>query len=364
MISVAARNSSFSYKGTKSKVQQVASELGVDYVLEGSVRKAGNRIRVTAQLVDGKTDSHVWAERYDRGFDDIFDVQDELTRAIVVTISQRIEADSLDRARRKPPHNMDAYDCVLRGRELWLARRDRKGTAEARRYLGKAIKLDPDYAAAWGELAGVHFMEWNGAWTSAPQESLRLGLQCAEKAFALDPNDTAIVQRLGLIQCFTGNMENGWRLFKRALELNPHDPESLSRAGLALTLMGRHTEAMVHLERALTLDPIGYSAAEWFLGIACFADRQYGKAIDTLSSSRAGLAEVQAWLAAAYSQAGQLEEAISHGDKYLQAATAEMQGNQAEIPESWCAFLAERVPFKQDSDVAHFMEGLCKAGIG
>lgn len=362
MISVASRNSSFSYKNTKPKIQNVAAELSVDYVLEGSVRKARNRIRVTAQLVDGVTANHVWAERYDRSFDDIFDVQDELTRTIVATISRRIETDLLERAQRKPPDNMDAYAYVLQGRER-LKRRDRESTARARKCFEDAIKLDPDYGVAWAELAGVCMYEWNGAWTSSPEESLRTGLQYAQKAFSLDPNDPRIVLRLGFNQFFAGHLEPALQLFKRALELNPHDSEALCRVGLALTFLGRHAEAIDHLEQALELDPFGNSFTEWYLGIAYFSDRQYGKSIETLRSCRAELAEVQAWLAAAYGQAGRLEEALNQGEKYLQAAREEMQENQAQLPKSWCTFLAARGPFKRDTDMDHFMEGPHKAGL-
>ncbi len=240
---------------------------------------------------------------------------------------------------------MDAYDHVLRGRDR-LDRRDREGTAEALGYFEKAVELDPNYAVAWAELAGAHMYQWNGAWTSSPKESLRISLQYAQKAFLLDPNDTRIVLRLGFNQFFVNDLDHALQMFKRALELNPHDSEALCRIGLALAFMGRHAEAIDHLEQALELDPFGNSFAEWYLGIAYFSDRQYAKAIETLKSCRAGLAEVQAWLAAAYGQAGRLEEALIQGEKYLRAAREEMQGNRAQLPESWCAFLAERGPFK------------------
>ena len=362
MISVASRNSSFSYKQPRSRIQHLAAELRVHYVLEGSVRKAGNRVRVSAQLIDGVTESHVWAERYDRSFDDIFEVQDELTRTIVATISRRIETHSLERAQRRPPDNMDAYAHVLRGRER-INRRDRESSMQARECFEKALDLDPSYGMAWAELAGVYMYEWNGAWTSSPEESLRKSLQYAHKAFTLDPNDPLIILRLGFNQFFAGELEPALQLFKRALELNPNDSEALCRVGLVLTFLGRHAEAIDHLEHALALDPLGNSVTEWYLGIAYFSDRRYAEAIETLKSCRAGVAEVQAWLAAAYAQGGMSEEALNQGVKYIAAAQEEMRENQARLPESWCAFLSARGPFTQNADMEHFIHGLHKAGL-
>lgn len=362
LLSVAARNSSFAYKGANPNIQDVATELHVDYVLEGSVRRAGQRVRVTAQLLESSTGNHLWAERYDRSFDDIFDVQDELTRTIVANLSRRIETDALERARRKLPNNMDAYDCVLRGRAK-LDRRDREGTADARAYFEKALEMDPEYALAWTGLAGALSWEWNGAWSPSPEESFRASLEAAQKAFSLDPNDPRIVARLGTMQLLFGNLEHALQLCRRALDLNPNDSEALCQVALVLTYMGRHTEAIEHLEQAKALDPFGYSLIEAVLGIAYFCDQQYTKAIECIRSCRAGLAEVQAWLAAAYAQGEQLDEAVNQGERYLQAVREEMQENQAQIPESWCQFLAERNPFQQQADMDRFMEGLRKAGL-
>ncbi len=362
MISVIARNSSFTYKKKTVKVEEAAMELGADYVLEGSVRKAGNRIRVTAQLVDGKTANHLWAERYDRDFDDIFDVQDELTRRIVATISTRIEFDALERAKRKAPTNMDAYDHVLKGREL-MDRRSRTLLAEARSHFEKAIELDPEYSHAWTELSGAHLYEWNGAWTASLEESLCRAIECAEKAVLMDQNDGRALSRLGFNHFFNGDLDQAWRLIERALELNPNDVEALSRSGLFLTFMGKNDEAIERLEHSLQLDPFGNSVTEWYLGIAYFMARRYKEAIGSLKGSRLGLAEVQAWLAATYAQAGLTEQAKVEGAAYMRAALEEMKGNDAEPPASWIEFLAERGPFLNKDDMDHFVDGLRKAGL-
>jgi adenylate cyclase len=362
MISVIARNSTFTYKKQAVKVEEAAKELGADYVLEGSVRKAGNRIRVTAQLVDGKTANHLWAERYDRDFDDIFDVQDELTHRIVAIISTRIEFDALGRAKRKGPTNMDAYDYVLKGREL-MDRRSRTSTAEARNHFERAIELDSEYSYAWTELAGAHMYEWNGGWTESPENSLCRAMECAQKAVLMDQNDGRALLRLGFNHFFNGDLDQAWRLMDRALELNPNDAEALCRIGLCLTFMGKNDEGIERLEQSLQLEPFGNSVTEWYLGVAYFITRRYREAIGALKGSRAELAEVQAWLAAAYAQAGLTEQAKVEGATYLRAALEEMKGNDVEPPASWIEFLAERCPFLNKDDMDHFVDGLRKAGL-
>ncbi len=362
MISVIARSSTFTYKKQTVQVEEAAKELGADYILEGSVRKAGKRIRVTAQLVDGKTANHLWAERYDRDFDDIFDVQDELTRRIVATISTRIEFDALERAKRKVPTNMDAYDHVLKGREL-MDRRSRTSTAEARNHFEKAIELDSEYSYAWTELAGAHMYEWNGGWTASHEDSLCRAIECAEKAVLMDQNDGRALSRLGFNHFFNGDFDQAWRLIDRALALNPNDVETLCRIGLCLTFMGRNDEGIKRLEHSLQLDPFGNSLTEWYLGVAYFVTRRYREAIGALKGSRAGLAEVQVWLAATYAQAGLTEQAKTEGAAYLRAALEEMKGNDVEPPASWIGFLAERCPFLNKDDMDHFVDGLRKAGL-
>ncbi|MFT7533230.1 MAG: adenylate cyclase, partial [Gammaproteobacteria bacterium] len=318
MISVIARNSSFSYKNQSIKVTDAARELGADYILEGGVRKPGNRMRVTAQLVDEASAKHLWAERYDRGFDDIFDVQDELTRQIVAIISSQIEINGLEQAKRKVPSNMDCYDHVLKGREL-VDRRSRSATIAARQHFEKAIELDAEYSYAWTELAGTHMYDWNGAWSAVPEDSLRQATTCAERAVNLGKNDGRALLRLGFIRFFDKDSESAWRLLNRALELNPNDAKALCRIGLCLTFTGKIDKGIDSLEQSLQLDPFGNAGTEWYLGIAYFMALRHTEAISTLKGCRTGLAEIQAWLAATYAHAGLIDKAKLTAENYLSA---------------------------------------------
>jgi adenylate cyclase len=184
---VISRNSTFVHKGKAVKVQEVAREFGVDYVLEGSVRKAGDRIRVTVQLIDGQTDRHIWAERYDRKLEDIFAIQDEMTRAIVATLPGRVEAATHDRAKRKPTDNMAAYECVLTAKVLHH-RSIREDNAEAQRLLDRALALDPNYAHAHAWKGCVLGQMWTYGWCADRDGTFQQVAAELETALALDDN--------------------------------------------------------------------------------------------------------------------------------------------------------------------------------
>src|SRR5262245_49801090 len=188
---VISRNSSFKYKGKAVNVQQVARELGVQYVLEGSVRKAGNRVRITAQLIDAETDRHVWAERYDRELEDIFAIQDQVTSAIVSTLPGRVEAASRDRAAHKPTANMAAYECVMAGKTLHH-RSTKADNTEALRMLARAIELDPNYGHAHAWRACVLGQAWIHGWRQDREATWNEVVSELEIALALDERDSEV----------------------------------------------------------------------------------------------------------------------------------------------------------------------------
>jgi adenylate cyclase len=287
---VISRNSAFKYKGQSVNVGEIARELGVQYVIEGSVRKAGNRVRVTAQLIDAEADRHIWAERYDRELADIFAIQDELTSSIVAVLPGRVEAATRDRAARKPTQNMAAYECVLAGK-LLHHRSSREDNAKALDLLARAIALDPNYAHAhaWRACtlgqAWVHgWLDWNleqardaiGGELSIAQAlddndsdvhrifaALYLAFDDHEKsvyhqgrALGLNPNDDLIVVQQGEILTWLGQPEEGIDWIKKAMRLNPYHPERFwGHLGRAYFVAGRHAEAIDALKRMTAPDP-------------------------------------------------------------------------------------------------------------
>ena len=234
---VISRNSTFVYKGKAVKMQEVARELGVDYLLEGSVRKSGDRIRVTVQLIDAETDRHIWAERYDRELEDIFAIQDEMTRAIVATLPGRVEAASHDRAKRKPTDNMAAYECVLAAKVLHH-RSTREDNAEAQRLLDRALALDPNYAHAHAWKACVLGQTWVYNWCADRDATFQQVAAELEIALALDDNDSDVHRILAALNVNREDHDKAAYHQERALALNPNYDLVVVQQGELLTWLG------------------------------------------------------------------------------------------------------------------------------
>src|SRR5229473_222807 len=239
---VISRNSTFVHKGKAVKVQEVAREFGVDYVLEGSVRKAGDRIRVTVQLIDAETDRHVWAERYDRKLEDIFAIQDEMTCAIVATLPGRVEAATQDRAKRKPTDNMAAYECVLTAKVLHH-RSIREDNAEAQRLLDRALALDPNYAHAHAWKACVLGQTWIHEWCENRDATFQQVAAELEIALALDDNDSDVHRILAALNLTREDHDQAAYHQERALALNPNYDLVVVQQGELLTWLGRRRRA-------------------------------------------------------------------------------------------------------------------------
>ena len=274
---VIARNSSFTYKGKSVHMKQVAEELGVRYLLEGSVRKSGDRVRITAQLNDVATGSHIWAERYDRDLADVFAVQDQITEAIVAAIEPQIYAAENFRARSKPPNSLDAWDLVMRA--LWhYWRVTRQDNIVAQALLEKAITIDPNYGQALSVLAtshmsGVH-LGWAELGSTAP-----IAERAALAAVAADSEDSWAHNALGSVYFSTRRLEDSLAEFELALQLNPNFSLAQGYYGLALSYCGRWQEAHEAAQRAIRLSPRDPSSAIYY-GIAAYAQfvgRNYSK---------------------------------------------------------------------------------------
>ena len=252
---VIARNSTFTYKGKPVKVQRVALELGVRYVLEASIQRAGDHIRVNAQLIDASTGNHIWAERYDRELGDIFALQDEITETIATAIEPEIGAVERERARRKPPDSLDAWTLYQRGLWHFYGEPTRDGLAEARRLFERACDLDPGFAAAFADLAWAHTVEVTLGLTADPEASSEDATRAAETAVALDARDPAGRFALGRVHMLRHAYGRAIAEMEAALDLNPNFDRAYYGLGMALMYGGRPEESIPQFERAMRLSP-------------------------------------------------------------------------------------------------------------
>jgi adenylate cyclase len=251
---VIARNSTFAYKGQAVDVKRVGRELGVRYVLEGSVRKAGQRIRVTAQLIEAETGNHIWAERYDRELEDIFDLQDELTEAISAHVDAELAGSERGQAHKKTTANLDAWELYQRG--MWhYYKFSRDDTAEARRLFQLASERAPEFASAYAGLGFIAFAETIFGYAQDRVTTLEQGLRDAEKALTLDDRDGYGHYALGRVCMVLGERDRAISALEKSVDLNPSAAQSYYGLGMALYWFGRSEEAIPMLGQAIRLSP-------------------------------------------------------------------------------------------------------------
>jgi TolB-like protein len=353
---VIARNSSFIYKGRAVHIRQIADEVGVGYVVEGSVRKGGDRVRITAQLNDVATGSHIWAERYDRKLADVFAVQDEITEAIVAAIEPQIYAAENFHAQRKPPNNMDAWDLVMRAlSHYWRVTRQDNLVAQA--LLEKAIAIDPNYGQALGVLAASHTFSAHMGWADMAAVA-PLAERAALAAILSDSEDPWAHYALACVYLYNRRFEDSLAEFELALRLNPNFSLAQGYHGLALSYCGRWQEGIVAARRALRLSPRDpYSAI--YCGIAAYA-HYVGKDYDeAMRLSREGIRQRSDFvgahrvLTAAAGMAGQPEVGT--------AALQELRRAQPNISLAW---IAREMPIQQSAELQLYLEGFRRAGLG
>jgi len=351
---VIARNSTFTYKGKPVKVQQVAEDLGVRYVLEGSVRKAGDKVRINAQLVDATTGHHLWAERFDGTLGDIFSLQDRFTQKIVAALAVKLTADDESLLARRGTDNVEAYDAFLQGLEHHNLN-TREDVVKAVEYLKKAIELDPDFARAHAQLASTYQLiitrRWDVdlGWTDA--RSLRWKhLQIAME------NPTPLALRTSAkFRLYRRQYDEAIAETERAIALDPNDADSYWSMGFVLTYAGRSAEAVDPFKTAMRLNPYYPGWYPYFLGVAQYCLERYEEA--ATSQERAFKVDPNSsawWLAAAYAQLGRGQEAADALAKYI-----EKRGWGLPLVESTFRYQ----PFKNQSDLDRFAEGLVKAGL-
>ena len=352
---VIARNSSFTYKGKAVLLNQIAEELGVRYVVEGSVRKGGDRVRITAQLNDVETGSHIWAERYDRDIADVFAVQDEITEAIVAAIEPQLYAAENFHAQRKAPDSMDAWDLVMRAlSHYWRVTRQDNVVAQA--LLEKATAIDPNYGQAHGLLATSHTFGAHMGW-----EDMASVVPVAERgalaAIRADSEDPWAHYALGNVYLFTRRFDDSLAEFELALQLNPNFSLAQGYYGLVLAYCGRWEEADVAARRALRLSPRDPFSAI-YCGIAAYSQyiaRNYDDAMQLAREAirqRADFVGGHRVYTAAAAMAGQ--------QRVAQAALADLRRAQPNISIEW---IAKEMPFQHDADRQHYLEGFRRAGL-
>jgi adenylate cyclase len=348
---VISRNSSSAFKGKSVNLRDVARELGVQFVLEGSVRKAGNRVRVTVQLVDAELDRHIWAERFDRQLEDVFAIQDEVTASIVSTLAGRVEAASRERAKHKPTDNMAAYECVLAGKTLHH-RRAREANAEALRLLERAIELDPDYAHAHAWKACVLGQAWLNGWVTDREATWHKVIAELEQALALDDNDSDVHRILAAVNLMRGDHEQAFYHQSRALQLNPNDDLIVVQQGEILTWHGRAEEGIAWVQKAMRLNPYHPERFWSHLGRAFFVARRYAEAVEALHHLPQPDPSQQALLAAAHVELGNEGAARKHAGELLR------RDSNFHLR----SYMAGQY-FLKDEDRQHYREALLKAGI-
>ncbi|MEP1199776.1 adenylate/guanylate cyclase domain-containing protein [Tateyamaria sp.] len=303
---VVARNSSFHFRDSDLTEGEIAAKLGVQYLVEGSVRRAGNRVRISVQLIAAESGKHIWAERFDRELEDLFTVQDEVTQSIVAVLPGRVQHDVADRIGHKPTENMKAYELLLKGKAL----RDglnAKDNAQAKSCFEKALELDPSYARVYMYLADTYVIDlWLGlAETDAPKHALDIARQGA----ALDNKDVYIQDQLGFAYLCAGLWDQADTQFEKTLSLIENEAESMAWCGYGFLLLGQHEKAQDIVSEAMRLDPLHPPALDWIMGQIYFFMGRYDEAVGKLLGEARLNSLADAFLTAAYARAGRDHEA-------------------------------------------------------
>lgn len=359
---VIASNSSFRFKGSSHDVRQVGRELGVRYVLVGSIRRAGDRVRIGAQLVDAVTGVQRWGERYDRELTDVFAVQDEVSRAIVSILVVHVNKAEAERTLLKPPATWQAHDFLMRASDVWSARNAadlheaRRLLYEARRLLDRSISLDPNYARAYAMLSQTHL----AAWVQPLDEdhlnpaALERAHRFAQKCLQLGPDLSIAHAQLARVLTFEGQHEQAIAGFEKAIALNPNFTDWWF--GMALLRAGEPARAIAIIEAHMRYDPFCPPWALGQLGLAHYTLKEYSKALPPLrelASQVPNMRQGRVWLAANLAQLGRLDEAHAEAAEILRIDPKyTIDGTQRQL-----------ALFRRTEDVEHFLDGLRKAGL-
>lgn len=353
---VIARNSSFTYKGHAVDIKQVGRELGVRYVLEGSVRKAGNRVRITGQLVEAATGAHLWAERYDRALEDIFAVQDEITHAIIGAIAPGILAAEIQRSQGKEAAELGQWERMMRAH--WHIRRfTRDDSSEAIRLLDELLRRQPDNALALADLAlALHFTAVFG-WTDSPAEAIARMSETARRAVASDELDAAAQGSLGIHELFSGQHDNAIRRFMRAIDLDPNSAFARGYLGTAYAFGGECDPAIQNVQEAMRFSPRDFLMVVWFTvsAWAYLSAERFEQAADfgkRAIDCNPAFPDAHGTFAAASAHLGRMADARAGLDGYMRLMPGLTAGDERLMR-----------PFRRPADRERFLDGLRKAGL-
>jgi adenylate cyclase len=355
-IFVIARNSSFAYKSQPIDVSRIGRELGVRYVLEGSVRRAGDRIRISAQLIEAEGRTHLWAERYDRNLTDLFTVQDEITRSIVATVAPELLEAEMQRVRRKDPGTLGAWECAMRA-QWHLARMTREDVAEAIKLAEQATALDAGTTLGLNIAAFAHLYAMAYGWEASPAQSVIAVYQSAAKAVSLDSRDAVSHTALAACEVFMGRPDDAIARLQLALDLNPNFAWAHGNLGFALACSGRGDEAVAPFYEALRLSPRDQFVFAWhyLLAFALFVAGRYEESLNAAEKSlreNASVPGVYRVRAAALSQLGRMDEARTALADFLRL-----------VPDATVATTKAQLPLKRPGDLDRYIEALKRAGL-
>jgi len=355
-LMVIARNSSFAYKGRSVDVRTIGRELGVQSILEGSIRRAGNRVRITAQLIDATSGGHLWADRYDRDLTDIFEVQDDVTRRIVDALKVTLSSGEKESLADTKTSNLAAYDRLLRGRELMLGKEKNRETFEqAIVCFKRALEYDPDYSQAYACLGFAHIFDYQNRWTDEPDSSLPLAKQYARQALEKDPSEPLARCVSAMVASFEKDLDRAKSEIDLALSLNPSLALAHNLAGSNRIYSGQPLEAIPEIEQAMRLDPASSPHFLHFLGMAYLLAGKYETAATLLRQRIVLVPQTdfsRALLASALGHLGEFEDA------------RRVWGELKEINPNYAfADHVGRQPFRREEDVERIADGLRKARL-
>ncbi len=351
---VISRNSVFTYKGEAVKVQQVGAELGVKYVLEGSVRRAGDRVRINAQLVRTVDGTHVWAERFDREIIDVFALQDAVTRRIVTALAVTLTRGEEERLSRSGEVSPEAYDMLLRGLER-LRRYTPEDNRLSRDYFERAIAIDPDFARAHADIAFSHAMDLLSGWTTAPEETLRLAKKHGEFAIELDPNQREVHFAMGAVHLRERRFEDAIGSNLRAIEIDPNYADAYAQMAWIMMYAGRAEEGLGSIEKAMRLNPhysFFYSTVRGLIAFQLERFEEAAAAFEAVVARNPQFPIAHQLLAATYAHLGRIDDAEWEAEEVLTL-----------LPDFTISAERARAPYKRQVDLELYLDGLRKASL-